>query len=1186
MHKSPHPPTVSRVAGLPSQLTTNNRSKCLYTAGALILAAVSIFAADPSESSQIRVVEIQGAVHIMAHSNSAWHVARTNELLHPFDRLRTGPNSRAAVQWSNQSVVSFGAQTELEVLEPDAKDSDNGLHLLRGVTSFFHRDKPGRLRVITRGATAGVEGTEFVMAVNETDQSTISVIDGRVRFGNQKATVVLTNGEQASVEFGKAPVRGTGFVANNILQWALYYPTVLDTSDLNFSVQEHKTFADSLAEYRRGDVLAALAKTPSQAPASDNARVYRSALLLAVGDVNEAEKELRLVRKADARATALRTLMAAVKRQAILEMGEPKLTSELLARSYYEQSRAIPEVSLTRALELAKRAVKQSPQSGFAWSRMAELEFSFGRLSKAEAALDKSFEFAPRNSAALSLQGIILLAENNPREAIDWFDRAIAADAALANGWLGRGLCEIRIHDDKGGEEDLLIAAALEPQRAELRSYLGKAYATVKDYPRAENELCLAKKLDPNDPTAWLYSALVKRNENRVNEAVRDLETSAALNNNRSVFRSQLMLDRDQAVRSANLANIYRDAGMTDVSVNEASKAVSYDYGNYSAHLFLADSYNDLVGPNHTFFRSETALLSEYRVANLLAPASAGWLTPAMTLEENSKFFERDRLGISSETTYLSRGAWQQDGEQYGISGDLSYDLHATYQCDPGEHVDRDIEERSLELSLKQQFTPKDSAFLQVANLERETGYTSQTYIFPAFVQPYRTHETQEPVVTVGFHHEWSPGVHTLFFTQRIDDTTSISARYLPTFDVFRGNFPPDRTITGIHQLFMQELYTNKTALYSAELQQIWQTPNHNTVAGARAQTAASDTRNNQDLPDIDGAVFNTPAVVQDLHSRFSRLTFYAYHNWNIIDSFQLAGGVAYDRLRFPENTQISPISNREREADQVSPKAGFIWTPLKLTTMRFAYTRALGDSSLGQSTQIEPSQVAGFQQAFRSIIPDSVGGETPAARFETFNLSIEQKFPTGTYLAVYGTILNSQVRRSVGDFEVLSSEPWAIPSQQPDKLAYNEKNIQFNVNQLVGDFWSFGAQYRASDATLNDNFYELPDHVQFGGFPARSRRKALLHQVRLSGFFNHPNGFFTKGEAIWNKQDNFSADMPGDDFWQFNIYAGYRFFHRKAEATLAVLNITNEDYRLNPLNIYEEFPQRRTLMARLRFNF
>ena len=64
---------------------------------------------------------------------------------------------------------------------------------------------------------------------------------------------------------------------------------------------------------------------------------------------------------------------------------------------------------------------------------------------------------------------------------------------------------------------------------------------------------------------------------------MRDLEKSQELNKNRRVYRSQLLLDQDRAVRSANLANVYRDAGMTDVSVREAGRAVSADYANYSA---------------------------------------------------------------------------------------------------------------------------------------------------------------------------------------------------------------------------------------------------------------------------------------------------------------------------------------------------------------------------------------------------------------------------------------------------------------------------------------------------------------------------------------------------------------------------------------------------------------------------
>jgi len=47
---------------------------------------------------------------------------------------------------------------------------------------------------------------------------------------------------------------------------------------------------------------------------------------------------------------------------------------------------------------------------------------------------------------------------------------------------------------------------------------------------------------------------------------VRDLEHSTELNDNRSIFRSRLQLDRDRAARSADLAAIYDAAGMTEVS--------------------------------------------------------------------------------------------------------------------------------------------------------------------------------------------------------------------------------------------------------------------------------------------------------------------------------------------------------------------------------------------------------------------------------------------------------------------------------------------------------------------------------------------------------------------------------------------------------------------------------------------
>src|SRR5262249_44438028 len=149
----------------------------------------------------------------------------------------------------------------------------------------------------------------------------------------------------------------------------------------------------------------------------------------------------------------------------------PELSTELLAASYYEQSLGIRETSLRAALELASRATTNSPDFGFAWARVAELEFSFGRTGPALEALNRSLALAPRNAQALALNGFLLAAKNRTGEAIKWFDDALVVDPGLGNAWLGRGLCRIRRGDLHGGREDLLVAAALEPQRALLRSY-------------------------------------------------------------------------------------------------------------------------------------------------------------------------------------------------------------------------------------------------------------------------------------------------------------------------------------------------------------------------------------------------------------------------------------------------------------------------------------------------------------------------------------------------------------------------------------------------------------------------------------------------------------------------------------------------------------------------------------------
>jgi outer membrane receptor protein involved in Fe transport len=654
-------------------------------------------------------------------------------------------------------------------------------------------------------------------------------------------------------------------------------------------------------------------------------------------------------------------------------------------------------------------------------------------------------------------------------------------------------------------------------------------------------------------------------------------------------------LDQDRAVRAANLAAMYRDAGMFDVSVDEAARAVNYDYANYSAHLFLANSYDGLSDPNEINLRYETPAESEYLVANLLAPVSAGTLSPTISQQEYSKLFEHDGFGVASDTEYLSRGAWTESGAQFGTFGNFGYDFEAFYRSDPGQRTDNDIEQRQLSLTMKQQLTPQDSVYFNVQQYESEYGDLFQHYDPSMANQNVRYNETQNPNISLGYNHEWSPGVHTLFLATRLNDDFSLTNPTAPTLITFRPAFAPAvPMLTSVQGLTMQENYTNQLTIYSAELQQIWEQVAHMTIIGGRIQYGHFETANLQDMPSTLLFAFPpTPAADQDVTSVFRRISFYGYHQWQVFEPLQLIGGLTYDRITFPENFQTAPVSGSDKTVDQFSPKAGLIWTPAENTTARFAYTRSLAGASVDQSYQLEPSQVAGFIQNYRNIIPESIAGPNAGAGFETYDFSLEQKFRTGTYFIISGEILNSTVDRIDGDFDYNPfsfTQPYPVPSGLREDLDYQEKTLQFTANQLLGKEWSLGAQYRLSQAVLNDDYPDVPASLVGGfmDFQPSQQTKGVLQQVDLTAICNLPTGFFAEGEALWFGQSNdgYTPDEPGDDFWQFNLFAGYRSPRRKMEATIGLLNIAGQDYNLNPLNVYNELPRTRTIAVRLQFNF
>jgi len=723
---------------------------------------------------------------------------------------------------------------------------------------------------------------------------------------------------------------------------------------------------------------------------------------------------------------------------------------------------------------------------------------------------------------------------------------------------------------------DLQMAAILEPDRSLLRSYLGKAFSDAGADEKAALEFNRAEGLDPNDPTPWLYSALQKRMDNQINRAVNDLGNSIELNDNRAVYRSRLLLDEDRAVEGANLASIYRDAGMSDVSVREAASAVNDDYANASAHLFLSDAYNDLRDPTQFNLRYETVWFNELLLANLLSPVGGGRLSQEISQQEYSKLFQQDGLSLASSTDVRSDGMYHQQTSQFGTFGNTAYALDLDYHHNEGIRVNNGLDDIEWDTTIKQQVTPQDTALLLVQYQDYHSGDNFQ-YYDQANARPYyKFDEYQHPILVGGWDHEWSPGIRTLVLLGRLTDEQYFSDKAAPqlVLDEF-----PDGTVYGASSEPYDVNYHNQFEIYSAELNQICEWDRVTLSAGARYQSGSFQTEDqlgNTPLP-----ILFTPTA-NSVSEDFERIAGYGYLTVEPLKRLWLTGGFAYDRVTFPDNYRQPPVSSGQDERSQPGPKAALVWSPIPQATLRGVYTRSLGGVSLDESYRLEPTQLAGFPQAFRSLISESLVGSVSAPSYETLGVALDLKLGPRTFAGIQAERLATDVQRNIGVFVLQNG---VLPGSTPETLNYKEYDLAVSLNQLVGDKIVLGTSYSITRSDLHDVLTAIPVSIYA---TADQTEKSTLQQAEGYVQFNHPSGFFARAEAHWYGQSNsgWTPAEPGDHFFQPNLFAGYYFAHRRAALLLGILNLTGGNYNLSPLTPYQELPRSRVFEAKLNFVF
>ncbi len=1075
-----------------------------------------------------KVVSVQGKVETQRLGLVNWKAIQQGDVFCQGDKIRSEKNSRATLQLSNNSLISVDQNTNLKFSVPKVEAASSWLIELFKGSAFFRSRESQRLNINTPFINAVHEGTEFLVTVNS-EQTEITVFDGQVAATNQQGKIYIKKGFMGIAKKGEAPrVKALTIRPEDAVQWTLYYPPIVDYQHFKSA-----TFKPAIDAYEQGNIYQSL-DTLEDVPADQRDRDYlvlKSSLLLTVGRVEEALeliKQARSLNQNESSAIALQSIISVAKNRQdeALKLAQqavtlnPQSAVAQIALSYAYQS----NFKIEPALQTTREATRLSPDNALAWAKLSELQLSTGERSDALESAKKAQALNPQLDRTHTILGFANLAEVDIDEAKTAFNQAINLNSADPLARLGLGLAKIRKGDVEEGTLDLETAVSLDPDNAIMRSYLGKAYYELKNDGYAGTELAIAKEMDPNDPTPWFYDAIRKQTTNRPVEAFYDIQESINLNDNRVVYRSNLLLDEDNAARNTSLARIYSDIGFDRKASLEAYNSLNNDPTSWSAHRFLADSFANTS-------RHEIARTSELLQSQLLQPLTNSPISPRLAFSDTNfisgaglfspGFNEWSTMFDRNKTTFLASvfgGTNDTLGNETILSGlhnNVSYSLGQFHSYTDGFRENSKMDNSLYNAFLQIQVSPKLDIQTEYRYRETTEGDIQQLINTQSTI---KQHKIKQHTGRLGSHFTISSNsdlIGSFIFSDQKDDTITKKGT-----DIQRG-------ING----------------YQWDIQHIFHIEGGSLVTGGRC--------NNLDRK------FKTTSsgfVQRTTRSDISQCGAYLYSNlqWPI-KRVTWTLGFSYDPYKHKTEGRALSISlppgsdgrpqlvsvNYQNKVNQISPKFGLQWELTDSFKLRMAYFKTLKSQLIVDQT-IEPTMVAGFNQFF-----------------DDFNGTKGEFFGIGIDAALNDLVLIGAefFKRNLED----------VPSDTGSSFKFDtwtEKTYKAYLNWAISDKWSMALEPKfeqfKSDRFASTSFPSSVDTVF----------------IPLSFNYFDRSGFFAKTGITFVHQEVDLLDSPSssvstniEDFVVSDVSIGYQLPKRWGKISLEVKNLFDKKFQFQDKN-------------------
>ncbi|WP_371128804.1 FecR domain-containing protein [Nitrosomonas sp. Nm132] len=1082
------------------------------------------------------IISVEGIVELRRAEERRWQRVEPYQKLCQGDMLRVRSRSRASIRLSNDSMLRLDQKTTLTIVEPEAEKASL-LDLLKGKLHIITRT-PIPFEIRTPFVNGGVEGTEFFIGV-EQDKASIVVYEGKVIASNKQGSLVLSDRESATILKDQAPHKEGVIRPIDAVQWALYYPSIIDYRLDEKMVAEsvQPIWRTSLEHSRQGRLFEALSILDQIVPHEFTSHLltYRAGLLLSVGRVDEARTDIEQalqLQPYDSDAYALQAMIAVVqnvKENALslanqaVELDRTSPTARL-ALSYAQQA----HFKIEEALGSVEEAIRLDEKNALAWARLSELHMSTGYIDRALEAAQQAVSLNPHLGKTQTVLGFAYLLRIDTKKAKATFTQAIELDQADPMPRLGLGLALIREGKLEAGRIEIEIATSLDPANSLIRSYLGKAYFEEKRYSLASTQFDLAKERDPNDPTPWFYDAIQKQTQNQPMDALRDIQKSIELNNNRAVYRSKLLLDQDQAGRSSSLARIYDNLGFEKRALMETAKSLSLDPANHSAHRFLSDVYVNI--PRH-----EIARVSELLQAQLLQPINVNPVQPHLAIadlniitgtgpaisgfNEFAPLMERNKPQLVASGIFGSNSTLGDEivasavYDRASISlGQFHYDTKGFKRNDPGIPNNNDQTHNIYNVFMQYALTPK-------FNVQAE----------------FRTRKTEQGDLTLDFNPKnYDPS----YRRELSEDTARIGARYAlsPNQDlIFSGKY--------IDRSEIQKFGDSDSGLenkgFQIEAQHMFRTKNFNSIIGGS------------------GYWFDWNFKGAPSKELLERESAYIYTNTNFLQNINATLALSYDAF--------SDLPLTEKKDEKINPKFGLQWNITNSVRLRAAWLQATKSHLIAQQS-LEPTQVAGFNQFF-----DDLNG----TKSRRMGVGLDTHFTNQLYSGIE-----------------ISERKLEVPNNQKQ----NEQLYRAYFYWLFNSNWAIKGEMQFEKFTRNHQDLiedDDPGRIQTLSLPI------TINYFHPQGFFFNAaintvkQNLRRKRDFNDNQERNPEKTNSGvDTFFLLDSIMGYRFPNRRGMLAFEGRNLLNDKffYRNTGFYISEAIPTRyvpeRTFFARLTLNF